>query len=55
MKYRRKTFKINPKAQRNMEMDIQSISGGSRRRHMCKCKTCGKSMTKSMTKKRRRM
>jgi hypothetical protein len=42
MKHRRKTFKINSKAQRNMEMDIQSISGGSRKRNTCKCKVCGK-------------
>jgi hypothetical protein len=48
MKYRRKTFKKNQKAQQNMQMDIQAISGGSRRRrHTCKCKTCGKSMKKS--------
>ena len=53
MKYRRKSFKKNHKAQRNMEMDIQSISGGSRRRHTCKCKTCGKSMTKTMKKSKR--
>jgi hypothetical protein len=47
MKGGRKTFKKNKKAQRNMEMDIQSISGGSRRRHTCKCKICGKTMKKS--------
>ena len=54
MKSRKKTFKKNIAAQRNMEQDIQSISGGSRRRHTCKCKTCGKSMKKSMKKSRRR-
>jgi hypothetical protein len=48
MKSRRKTFKKNKKAQQNMNIDIQSISGGSRKRHTCKCKTCGKSMKKSM-------
>jgi hypothetical protein len=50
MKSRKKTFKTfkkNKKAQENIQMDIQAISGGSRRRHTCKCKTCGKSMKKS--------
>ena len=52
MKRVKKTFKRNLTAQRNMEQDIQSISGGSRRRHTCKCKTCGKSMkSKSMKSK----
>ena len=51
MKRVKKTFKKNQKAQQNMQMDIQAISGGSRRRHMCKCKTCGKSMKKSMKKR----
>ncbi len=63
MKSVKKTFKRNLKAQRNMEMDIQSISGGSRRRRMCNCKKCGKTMkytksmicSKCMTKSRRRM
>ena len=54
MKSRKKTFKQKSQAQRNMDMDIQAISGGSRRRHTCKCKTCGKSMKKSMKKSRRR-
>lgn len=63
MKSRRKSFKKNLTAQKNMNMDIQAISGGSRRRKMCKCKTCGKSMkccksmkcVKSMKKSRKRM
>jgi hypothetical protein len=42
----RKTMKKNLQAQRNMELDIQSISGGSKKRHICKCRTCGKSMNK---------
>lgn len=42
----RKTMKKNLQAQRNMELDIQSISGGSKKRHFCKCRTCGKSMNK---------
>lgn len=54
MKVGRQTFKKNQNAQLNMEQDIQAISGGSRRRHICKCKTCGKSMTKSMTKSMKR-
>ena len=56
MKSRRKTFKRNRTAQQNMNTDIQAISGGSRRRKMCNCKKCGKSMkcSKCMTKSRRR-
>ena len=62
MKSRRKTFKRNRTAQQNMNMDIQAISGGSRRRKMCNCKKCGKSIkccksmkcSKCMTKSRRR-
>jgi len=42
----RKTIKKNLQAQKNMELDIQSISGGSKKRHLCKCRTCGKSMNK---------
>jgi hypothetical protein len=46
MKGGRKTYKKG-KAQRNMDMDIKAISGGSPRRHTCKCKICGKTMKKS--------
>ena len=61
MKSRKKSFKRNRTAQQNMNMDIQAISGGSRRRKMCNCKTCGKSIkcvkcmkcSKCMTKSRR--
>ncbi len=62
MKSRRKPFKKNLTAQQNMNMDIQAISGGSRKRRTCKCKICGKTMkytksmkcSKCMTKSRRR-
>ena len=41
-----KTIKKNLLAQKNIELYIQYISGGSKKRHFCKCRTCGKSMNK---------